>query len=115
MQSVRVMLSYDYNHFETILSCPDEATPKEVNERRKEATRLCIEGIRQYQKAKAKASQRANILVERQRLEEEVSRILTEPEGEWTAEEKAKVKALEDHEYWTQHNYDFDDDPEEYR
>lgn len=114
MQFVRIMLSYDYNHFEVSLGVADDATFKDINEQRKECQRLCDEAVRQYKVAKAKSSARANISYEKAELEKEVSEILTIPEGEWTATQKAKVKALEDHAYWSQHNYDYDDDPEDF-
>jgi erythromycin esterase-like protein len=108
------MLSYDYNHFEVSLGVPDDATTKEVNEKRKECQRLCDEAIRQYRVAKSKASLKCQVMGEKAKLEEEVERIRREPENEWTATDKAKVKALEDHEYWKRHDYDYDDDPGDY-
>jgi len=115
MQFVRIMLSYNYNHFEVSLGISDETSPKEINEKRKECQRLCDEAVRQYIVAKDKASKMASRSYEKGELEKEVERIIDIPKGEWTATQKAKVKALEDHEYWRLHQYDYDDDPDEYR
>lgn len=108
--SVKIMNSYDYSHFETCLSSDESVTIEEVNSMRKVAQRLVDEAIRQFKVEKLKASQRANLMVEKTRLENEVERIKKQPKSEWTAEEKAKVKALADHDYWVRYDYDYDDD-----
>jgi ATP-dependent Clp protease ATP-binding subunit ClpA len=112
--SVKIMLSYDYNHFEICLGTDDEQnlSAKEVNELRKTAQRLADHAVKQYQTAKEKEKGRLNLSYERNRLEEEVDKIKDIPKKKWTAEQKAKVKALEDEEYWNQHNYDYNDDEE---
>jgi D-tyrosyl-tRNA(Tyr) deacylase len=104
------MLSYDYNHFEVILSAPDDASFRAINELRKNANRLCNEAIRQFRVAKEKAQKQASLMGEKRILADEVREIEAIPEGERTATQKAKVKALADHDYWTQNQYDFDDD-----
>ncbi len=107
--AVKVMLSYDYCHFEIQLSIDTLTTLKDINELRKDAHRLAVEAVRQYVVAKRKASDRANLQFEKQRLQSEIRVIRQKPEKEWTAEEKAKVRALEDHAYWSQHDYDYED------
>jgi hypothetical protein len=77
---------------------------------RKVAQRLVDESIRQFQVAKVKASQRANRKFEKESLEREISRIKEKPKSEYTAEDKAKIKALADHKYWSEHDYDYNDD-----
>ena len=72
MPHVKVMLSYDYNHFEVCLSVDENATLKEINERRKEAQRLCDEAVRQYKIAKVKAEKRTQLSYEFDQLEKEV-------------------------------------------
>lgn len=105
--SVKVMLSYNYNHFETSISLENEKglTNKEIDEARKDCNRLCDRAISQYQKAKDNEGKRANQKWERKRLEDEVSEICRYKK-EWTSEEKAKVKALEDFEYKEIYDYD---------
>lgn len=109
MAQVRVMLSYDYNHFEIALSA-DDYPDLEPNELRKQAQRLCDEAVRQYKVARTKAGQRLNLRAERANLEREIEQIRKIPESEWSAEQKAKIKALEDREYWERHRYDYEDD-----
>jgi uncharacterized protein YdcH (DUF465 family) len=110
--SVKVMLSYDYNHFEIALEDESsDATMRDVNNLRKQAQRLADEAVRQYKKAKEMAVKQAEIDAQRLRLEDEVSHIIaTVPTAELTVEQKAKIKALEDTEYWEQFRYDCEDD-----
>lgn len=108
--SVKVMRSYDYCHFEICLGTDDNLTIEQVDDLRKEAARLADKAVAQYKIAKSEASRRADIASERKRLEASVERISQIPESERTAEQKAVVKALDDHEYWERHKYDYDDD-----
>lgn len=108
--SVKIMNSYDYSHFEICISSEKTVAIAEVNAMRKVAQRLVDESIRQFKVAKSKARQRANLKYEKISLEKEISRIKEKPKSEWTAEDKAKIKALADHVYWAQHDYDYDDD-----
>ncbi len=108
--SVEVMLSYDYCHFEITLGNDKEMTLKEVNEMRKSAQRLADEAVRQYKVAKDFENKRAMIARERARLEREVAAVKNIPKREWTAEQRAKVKSLEDRQYWEQYAYDYEDE-----
>ena len=109
--SVKVMLSYNYCHFEVALSSDQQMTLIDVNEMRKSAMRLADEAVRQYQVAKERADKRISLRWDRERLVDDVKRIRELiPESEWTADHKAKVKALEDHAHWAQHNYDYEDE-----
>ena len=103
--SVKIMLSYDYCHFEVSLSSDDEMTLNQVNEMRKDCQRLVDKAVHQYKIAKSEASKMI-YGTEKARLEKEV-RIIKEnyPKSEWTPEQKASVKALEDFQY-----YDYQDD-----
>ncbi len=107
---VKIMLSYDYCHFEITKGTDEDVSNKEINEMRKEVQRLADEAVRQYKKAKEMASKRANRMFEKEQLEKEVNNILEIPKSERTAEQRAKVKALEDREYWNEFDYDYDDD-----
>lgn len=107
--SVKIMLSYDYNHFEVSLSA-ENLDLNQVNELRKSAQRLADEAVRQYKVSKEKASRKEQLSYEKDRLTYEVKRINEKPESEWTAEEKAKVKALSDEEYFNRFNYNYEDD-----
>ena len=117
--SVKVMLSYDYNHIrelsrkKTQILLPAEVvTIFEVNKLRKRAQRLADEAVRQYRVAKDSEFQRIGRTNEFNRLVCEVEGIRMHPSSEWTAEQKAKVKALDDKEYWDAFSYDYDDDPD---
>lgn len=109
--SVKVMLSYDYNHFEVVLS--GEGTIEDANELRKTAQRLADEAVRQYQAAKEAVSKRFGRAGEYSRLMSEIELLKLKPDGELTAEERAKVKAIDDFEYWNAFEYDYDDDPDD--
>lgn len=99
--SVKVMRSYDYCHFEVCLGA-DDMTLEEVDEMRKNAQRLADKAVGQYKIAKVAALQTDRI----EHLRHDV-KIIKEnyPKSEWTPEQEAKVKALEDWEY-----YDYQDD-----
>lgn len=109
--SVKVMLSYDYNHFEIALSeeCADLAA---VNELRKAVQRLADEGVRQYKIAKEMVAKRGNSEYEKKRFEEEIARIKAKPEGERTVNEMAMLQQFKDEQWATQFDflYDYDDD-----
>lgn len=109
--SVKVMLSYDYNHFEVALS--DEGTIEDANGMRKTAQRLADEAIRQYQVAKESANLRMGRAAEYSNLMREVQLLGLKPDSELTAEERAKIKAIDDKEYWDAFEYDYDDDPDD--
>lgn len=102
--AVKVMRSYDYCHFEVALSTTAEQTLQEIDDMRKEAARLADKAVQQYYNAKEHAQHRANLEWEVKAIKEHC------PESGWTPEQKAKVKALEDWEY-----YNYQDDWEAYR
>lgn len=107
--NVRVMLSYDYNHFEISLS-KDCDKLVDANELRKDAQRLADEAIRQYKIAKKMAEQKLNREHEKSQLIQEIEMIRHIPESEWNAVQKAKIKALEDEKYWNEFDYDYEND-----
>lgn len=107
--SVKVMLSYNYCHFEVALSSDQEMNVAQIDDMRKEAMRLADKAIHQYQQAKDNTKYSKYNTSERLRLEREV-KIIQEnyPMSEWTPEQKAKIKCLEDFRY-----YDYQDDWEQ--
>ncbi len=111
--NVKIMLSYDYCHFEICLGSDKNQTLKQINKMRKDCQKLADEAVRQYQKAKKYALMNVNIKSERKRLENDIFIISKKPKSEWNAEEKAKVKALNDKEYWEQYDYDYYDDEDD--
>jgi len=113
--SVKVMRSYDYCHFEIVLGTNDdeEWDLKKVDEMRKEAARLVDKAVKQYAIAKKMAENRERLLSEKRYLEQKVEEIKNKPESEWTAEQRAIIKQLQDEEYWNRHQYDYEDEYDE--
>jgi hypothetical protein len=110
--SVKVMRSYDYCHFEVCLSLDKEMTLGEINNMRKDAARLADEAVRQYIVAKDLASKKLKLEDEKNELIKEIERIKSRCTYEWCAQDKAKLKALEDKEYFDRYNYNYEDDQE---
>jgi len=108
--TVKVMLSYNYNHFEASIALENEdgLEVKDIDDARKDCNRLCDKAIIQYQQAKTIENKRANKVSEKRQLEREVAEIKQKDKSTWTVVEKAKVKALEDHDWNLQ--WDYDDD-----
>ena len=107
--SVKIMLSYDYNHFEIALS-EECTTTKDIDALRIKAQRLADHAVEQYQKAKEMASKQTSRTADRLRLERKVDALREIPESERTPEQKATIKALEDTEYWEAYDWRYEDD-----
>ena len=113
--SVKIMLSYDYNHFEICLgrdleTLSDVGAMDEANELRKNAQRLADEAVRQYKVAKEKAADRLGLHGEYQVLQRECYLIRQTPESERTPIQKGTLKALEDFDWTRGQRYDYQDD-----
>ena len=107
--SVKIMRSYDYNHFEVSLSTDEEVTLEQVDNMRKEAARLVDKAVKQYRVAKDHSVKTLNSVLQQQ------AQAIREnfPKSEWTEEQKAKVKQAEDNVYWANRNYDYEDEWQE--
>jgi hypothetical protein len=103
---VRVMRSYDYNHFEVELGSEEPMTLDQANDLRKQAAILVDEAVRQYKLAKNFESKRETVDWQVKREYEELLRIKAKPEAEWTAEEAARVVRAHSSEWWK--NFDED-------
>jgi predicted nucleic acid-binding protein len=114
--TVKTMISHNYNHFEASICLENEngLTVEEINEARKDCNRLCDKAIRQYNDAKQVAMRRINLKNEKTQLEREVKSIKEKDEKEWSVTDKAKVKALADHEWELIWDYDDDYDSDKY-
>ena len=114
--TVKVMLSYNYNHFEASIALENEdgLEVKDIDDARKDCNRLCDKAIIQYQQAKTIENKRANKVSEKRQLEREVAEIKQKDKSTWIVVEKAKVKALEDHDWNLQWDYDDDWDEDNY-
>jgi hypothetical protein len=106
--SVKVMNSHDYCHFEVCLGTDEDISLNEVNEMRKDAQRLVDKAIEQYKIAKKRIPYQYN---NHKSLEKEVQIIKENyPMSEWTPDQKAKVKALADFQYYDYQNDWYEDD-----
>jgi hypothetical protein len=115
--SVKIMLSYDYSHFETAMSVENEngLSMKDIDNARKDCQRLADKAVSQYKKAKEMAELRTDGKYRIQNFEAQCKRILEKPEGERTISERAMLKQYEDEEWRSQFDYDYDyDDDENY-
>lgn len=113
LATVKVMLSYNYCHFEVSKQIEgDSITQQDIDNARKDCQRLADKAVSQYQKAKTEQSKIASSTYERQGLEREVLEIKKKPAEEWSIYDKAKVKALEDYNFQERYNYLDDDDYE---
>lgn len=116
--TVKVMLSYDYCHFEVSKTIEPsgvdqdniDITNKDIDDARKDCQRLADKAVGQYKTAKGEAIKQTGTNVELKQLELEVAGIKLIPEENRTVLQKAKVKALEDYKFQTR--YDYDDDSE---
>jgi hypothetical protein len=113
--SVKIMLSYNYCHFEVALASDEEMTLEQIDNLRKDAQRLADKAVRQYQVAKERAEEliiaQGNIASLKQKV-----KVIKEnfPQSEWTPDQKAMVKKLEDYEYIINHPvYDYEDDEDD--
>ena len=112
--SVKIMLSYDYCHFEICKSTDENITDAEINKMRKDAQRLADEAVRQYVIAKSNAAKRNDGMFQMQNFETTCKRILLKPEGDRTINEIAMLKEYQD-EKWREkfeYGYDYDDEDE---
>lgn len=116
--SVKIMLSYDYCHFEVCKSSDEPMTDKQINEMRKDVQRLADEAVRQYKLAKHNESEREKSKYEEEKFEAQIKRIKEKPEGERTINEVAQLKQWEDEQwrkgYFSRYDYDYEDDEQTY-
>ena len=107
--SVKIMLSYDYCHFEFCLSSDQEMTLRQADDLRKDTQRLADEAVRQYRVSKDCAQKKLSLGISKKEMEFEVEQYKNISDSEWPEKIKAIKKALEDKEYWDKYNYDYED------
>lgn len=112
--SVKVMLSYDYSHFEVSMTLENDngLTLKEIDEARKNCQRLADKAVSQYKTAKLMAAKRIDGEYQMKNFEAECKRIQAKDEHERTLKEIAMLKQYEDEKWREQfyYAYDYDDD-----
>jgi hypothetical protein len=115
--SVKIMLSYDYSHFETAMSVENEngLSMKDIDEARKNCQRLADKAVSQYKKAKQMADKRTDGKWKIQNFEAQCERISEKPEGERTINEIAMLKQYKDENWRSQfdYEYNYEDDEED--
>jgi hypothetical protein len=116
--SVKVMLSYDYSHFEANMGLENENGIElhEVDNARKMCQRLADKAVAQYKTAKLAASRRSDGEYKMKNFEAQCKAIEAKQEGDRTINEIAMLKQYNDENWQSQFedNYDYDDD-ENYR
>jgi hypothetical protein len=112
--SVKVMLSYDYSHFEASMSLENDKglTAKEIDEARKNCQRLADKAVSQYKTAKDKAAKRSDGIYKMNNFESQCKQIKGKSEGDRTINEIAMLKQYEQENWQAQFDerYDYDDD-----
>lgn len=112
--SVKVMLSYDYCHFETSMSLENESgiSTKDIDNARKDCQRLSDKAVSQYKKAKQFAAMRSDGEYKMKNFEAQCENILKKQEGDRTVNEIAMLKQYENENWREQfeHNYDYEDE-----
>ena len=114
--SVKVMLSYDYSHFEALMSLENDngLTVNEIDEARKDCQRLADKAVGQYRKAKDMAALRNDGKYQIRNFKDQCENIAKKPEDDRTLKEIAMLKQYEDENWQSkfEFNYDYDDDEE---
>lgn len=94
--SVKVMLSYDYCHFEFSKSTDQPVTDAEIDEMRKDCMRLADKAVAQYKIAKNWHYQRQTRGDEYAAEQRSVVLIEEKAEGDRSPNEMARLKAFKD-------------------
>lgn len=112
--SVKVMLSYDYSHFEALMALENDngLTLQEIDEARKDCQRLADKAVGQYKTAKEMAACRIENGYRMQNFEAECKRIKDKSDQDRTIKEIAMLKQYENENWRAQFDcyYDYDDD-----
>jgi len=115
--SVKIMLSYDYSHFETCLSLENEdgIIQQDIDNARKDCQRLCDKAVKQYKIAKDMARRRQDAKYRMHNFKQECQLIAKKPECDRTMKEIGMLKQYEQENWQAQfdHRYDYEDDFED--
>lgn len=115
--SVKVMLSYDYCHFEVAMSVENESglSIQDIDNARKDCQRLADKAVSQYKTAKAAAAKRSDGLYQMQNFEAECKKIKAKDEHDRTLKEIGMLKQYENEKWQEQFEWDYDyNDDENY-
>lgn len=113
--SVKVMLSYDYSHFEASMALENDngLTVKEIDNARKDCQRLADKAVAQYKTAKQSAAFRQDGVYKMQNFEAECKKIQVKSEHDRTLKEIAMLKQYENEKWQEQFEYDYDYDDDQ--
>jgi hypothetical protein len=115
--SVKIMLSYDYSHFETCMSLENEegVTNEDIDNARKDCQRLCDKAISQYKIARSIAEKRTDSKFRIHNFEQECQRIEHKAECDRTIKEIGILKQYQEENWKSQFDfgYDYEDDYED--
>ena len=108
--SVKVMLSYDYSHFEASMSLENDNGIEllEVDNARKMCQRLADKAVGQYKQAKSLAAKRSDGEFKMKNFESQCKAIQAKSEGDRTINEIAMLKQYQDENWQAQFDYDYD-------
>jgi len=108
--SVKVMLSYDYSHFEASMSLENDngILLEEIDEARKKCQRLTDKAVSQYKTAKTMAANRNDGAYRMKNFESECKAIQSKNEHDRTLKEIAMLKQYENENWQAQFDYDYD-------
>lgn len=114
--SVKVMLSYDYSHFEASMSLENDngLDIKEIDAARKNCQRLADKAVGQYKTAKEAAAKRTDGKYQMENFLAQIKKIEAKDEHDRTLKEIAMLKEYKD-EAWREqflYDYDYEDDRE---
>lgn len=117
--SVKVMLSYDYSHFEASMALENDngLSLNDIDEARKNCQRLADKAVSQYKQAKALAAKRTDGQYQMQNFEAECKKIAAKDEHDRTIKEIGMLKEYQDDKWRErfQYEYDYEDDDRDYR
>ncbi|MFI5404872.1 MAG: hypothetical protein ACHQ1D_00015 [Nitrososphaerales archaeon] len=108
--SVKVMLSYNYCHFESSMSLENDegVSLKEIDEARKNCQRLSDKAIEQYKKHAEQIAKRTNSNYDKEKFESDCKKIKCKCEQDRTIKEIAMLKTYENDQWQKQFDYDYD-------
>ena len=105
--TVKVMRSYDYCHFECVLSSSGEMSLDEINDMRKKAAILVDESVRQYKIARESESRLYSKKYDLETSLRKLKEAKKKSKSELTPEEAALLRADEDKSFWKDWNENF--------
>lgn len=116
--SVKVMLSYDYSHFEASMSLENDngLSIEDIDKARKDCQRLTNKAVGQYKTSKEQAAKRIDGQYKMRAFEHDCQQIEKKEEHDRTLKEIAMLKQYKDENWQAQFDYEYDfEDDDNYR